>query len=167
MPRYFFNLTFGQRVVPDEEGVELPNQSAARDEALAAVRGVTDPQTGRTSRRWAGWFLEVADDRGGFFRTPIGHPALQVVSSEPHASPAEAPDLMLVREAATVPYAPAASRTAEIVRQMQGRRQLTQQLLKDNRQFRAELLSVCLASGAIRVRTNRLVLLARAASSRD
>jgi hypothetical protein len=38
MPLYFFHLNFGHRVLPDEEGVELPNRSAAREEALAAVR---------------------------------------------------------------------------------------------------------------------------------
>jgi hypothetical protein len=37
MPRYFFHLRFGQRVVRDEEGIELPNRSAARDEAVAVV----------------------------------------------------------------------------------------------------------------------------------
>jgi hypothetical protein len=29
MPRYFFYLSFGRRVVRDDEGVELPNRSAA------------------------------------------------------------------------------------------------------------------------------------------
>src|SRR5215471_634814 len=29
MPLYFFHLNFGHRVLPDEEGVELPNRSAA------------------------------------------------------------------------------------------------------------------------------------------
>src|SRR5215831_19748620 len=70
MPRYFFNLSFGQRFVRDEEGVDLPSRSAARDEALAAVRDLAKPQIGGNSRRWAGWFLEVADEQGQFFRTP-------------------------------------------------------------------------------------------------
>src|SRR5215471_14155738 len=30
MPRYFFHLRFGQRVLPDEEGVELRNRSRER-----------------------------------------------------------------------------------------------------------------------------------------
>ena len=67
MPRYFFNLSFGQRVVPDEEGVELPNRSAARNEALAVIRDLANPKIGGGSRRWASWFLELADDRGRFF----------------------------------------------------------------------------------------------------
>jgi len=81
MPRYFFHLSFGQRIVSDEEGVELPNRSAARDEALAVVRDLTNPEIGGNSGRWASWFLHVADERGPFFRTPIGHPALEVVAA--------------------------------------------------------------------------------------
>src|SRR5262249_12238185 len=75
MPLYFFHLSFGDRILPDDEGVELPNRSAAREEALAAVRDLSDPAVGGNPRRWASWFLQVADEQGGFFRTPIGHPA--------------------------------------------------------------------------------------------
>ncbi len=82
MPRYFFHLSFGQRVVPDEEGFELPNRSAACAEALAVVRELTNPEPSGGLRRWASWFLEVADEHGGFFRTPISHPALEVVTPE-------------------------------------------------------------------------------------
>jgi Domain of unknown function (DUF6894) len=81
MPRYFFHLSFGQRVVPDEQGVELPNRSAARDEALAVVRDLANPDISSDTRRWAAWFLEVADSEGRFFRTPIGHPALEIVTA--------------------------------------------------------------------------------------
>ena len=73
MSLYFFHLNFGHRVLPDEEGVELPNRSAAREEALAVVRDLADPKIGGNTRRWASWFLQVADDEGQFFRTPIGH----------------------------------------------------------------------------------------------
>jgi uncharacterized protein DUF6894 len=77
--RYFFHLRFGQRLLPDEEGIELPNRSAARDEALGAVGELADTKTGRPSRRWAGWFLQVTDEFGEFFRTPVGYPALDLV----------------------------------------------------------------------------------------
>ncbi|TMJ40452.1 MAG: hypothetical protein E6G86_13145 [Alphaproteobacteria bacterium] len=91
MPRYFFHLSFGQRVVSDEDGFELPNRSAACTEAWAVVRELTNPEVSGGSRRWASWFLEVADESGGFFRTPIGHPALEVVTREaPRAEPREA-----------------------------------------------------------------------------
>src|SRR5262249_50036754 len=82
MPRYFFHLRFGERLVPDEEGVELLSRTAARDEARAVVRDLADPEIGGNPRRWASWFLDVADDEGAFCRTPIGHPALQVVSPD-------------------------------------------------------------------------------------
>src|SRR5262245_58763384 len=79
MPLYFFHLNFGHRVLPDEEGVELLNRSAAREEALAVVRDLADRKIGGKTSRWASWFLQVADDEGQFFRTPIGHPALEIV----------------------------------------------------------------------------------------
>ena len=37
MPLYFFHLNFGHRVLPDEEGVELPNRSAARLQRTAQL----------------------------------------------------------------------------------------------------------------------------------
>src|SRR5260370_40923714 len=77
MPRYFFHLSFGQRVVPDEEGFELPNRSAACAEALAVVRELTNPEPSGGLRRWASWVLEVADEHGGVFRTPLSHPPLR------------------------------------------------------------------------------------------
>src|SRR5262245_16724730 len=69
MPLYFFHLSFGDRSLPDDEGVELPNRSAAREEALAAVRDLSDPAVGGNPRRWASWFLQVAGER--LLRSPI------------------------------------------------------------------------------------------------
>src|SRR6059058_6210307 len=66
----------------DRFGSSKPNRSAACTEALAVVRELTNPEVSGGSRRWASWFLEVADESGGFFRTPIGHPALEVVTRE-------------------------------------------------------------------------------------
>jgi hypothetical protein len=91
MPCYFFHLSFGQRVVPDEEGFELPNRSAACVEALAVVRELTNPELSGGPRRWASWFLEVADEDGCFFRTPIGHPAFEVVTPRDLAPQAARP----------------------------------------------------------------------------
>ena len=82
MPRYFFHLSFGQRVLPDEEGVELPSRTAARNEALAVVRELN---------RWPSWFLDVADEAGRFFRTPLGHPALELVTPDAAASSPNCP----------------------------------------------------------------------------
>src|SRR5262245_16526276 len=159
MPRYFFHLQFGQRVVPDEEGVELPSRTAARNEALAVVRDLANPEVGG-SRLWASWFLEVADDRGEFFRAPIGHPALEVVTPGRPDYGAEDPQLESIHRAATASLrdrAAGRSRSAELVRQMSARRERTAQLLKANERLRQELSSLCLASQNIRIRTSRLV----------
>ena len=121
MPRYFFHLSFGQRVARDEEGFELPSRSAARDEALAVVRDLADPQIGGNPRRWASWFLEVADDRGVFFRTPIGHPALEIVKPDTDEPRAEEPTPTPAWPAATDFFpeeAAARSRTAGLVLQI-------------------------------------------------
>lgn len=40
MPRYHFNLHNGLGSVPDEQGRELPDLEAARDEALKAARSI-------------------------------------------------------------------------------------------------------------------------------
>jgi hypothetical protein len=157
MPRYFFHLSFGQRTVPDEEGVELPNRTAAREEALAVVRDLANPEHSGHSRRWASWFLDVADETGGFFRTPIGHPALEVVTRQTNSPRVAQPTVAPLT----------GSGTAELVRQMAARREQTVHLLKHNERLRRELSSICRASEGIRIRANRLVSLARAAGARS
>src|SRR5262245_33186807 len=154
MPLYFFHLNFGQRVVPDEEGVELLSRSAARDEALAVVRELVKSEAGGSRRRWAGWFVEVADEMGGFFRTPIGQPALEIVTPAYHA-----PGVRLAATALPVD-ASVRARMAELVRQMEARHQRTAQLLKETDRLRRGLLSVWLASEGIVARTNGLLSLA-------
>lgn len=169
MPRYFFHLSFGQRVVPDEEGVELPSRAAARNEALAVVRDLANPEIGGNARRWARWFLDVSDEQGRFFRTPIGYPALQVVTPDPTECRAEPREPRPMEQAATAfigDVVVARARTAEIVRQMSTRQSRTAQLLKANDQLRRELLSLCRACEAIGISTRRLVALARVAGGR-
>lgn len=161
MPHYFFHLSFGQRLVPDDEGVELPNRSAARDEALAVVRELANPEVGGNARRWASWFLQVADDRGAFLRMPIGHPALEIVSADGQALQAEElrtrPD-----PAATAARGGAASRTrTELLQQIWAIRQRTAQLMDDNRRLREELSSLYLLSENMRLLASRAVALAQ------
>src|SRR5262245_62553863 len=117
MPRYFFHLRFGQRFVPDEEGVDLPSRSAARDDALAAVRDLANPERGGNLRRWASWFVEVADEQGGFFRTPIGHPVLELVTEDLLERRAEQP----APKPAALALHEASARTAELVREITAR----------------------------------------------
>jgi hypothetical protein len=167
MPRYFFHLSFGRRAVPDEEGVELPNRMAARDEALAAVRDLADPKIGGSSRRWASWFLEIADDEGPFFRTPIGHPALELVTVDGLKHQGKAPDVKPERPAAHFPEGVADDhRAGQLVRQMRARRDETARLLTANEQLRRELSSTYLASENIRTRSRHLVSVARAGGTR-
>jgi hypothetical protein len=79
MALYFFHLSFGDQTFPDDEGVQLPNRSAAHSEALAVIRELADPEVAGNPSRWASWFLHVADERGEFLRLPMGHPALEIV----------------------------------------------------------------------------------------
>lgn len=165
MPLYLFHLAFGHRTVPDEEGVELPNRSAAREEALAVVRDFADPDSGGNPRRWAGWFLQLADENGQFFRTPIGHPALEIVAGDAHELHTSQPAVKPMRRTAPVAVGRGASgnvRHGQVVLQMVAARQRTEELLRDNQRLRHELSSLCLVSDAIMVRTKSLVSLARA-----
>ena len=166
MPLYFFHLSFGDRTVPDDEGAELPNRSAAREEALAVIRDLADPEVAGNPRRWASWFLQVADEGGEVLRMPIGHPALEVVTPDGHQTEAEPSEEKPTRPATTV-AARGGRRSAMLVQQISAVRKRTEQLLQRNQQLRAELSSVCLASASIRVRASRLVSLARCASPTD
>src|SRR5258708_40272841 len=94
MARYFFHLSFGQRVVPDEEGFELPNRSAACAEALAVVRELTNPEPSGGLRRWASWVLEGAGQNGRVCpppphppRPPRGTPRGPLPRALPRAPP--------------------------------------------------------------------------------
>src|SRR5262245_8972065 len=161
MPRYFFHLRFGQRVVPDEEGTELPSRLAARAEALAVVRELANPEVGGNARRWASWFLQVADDEGQFFGMPIGHPALELVTADGQELKTEEsrirPDT-----AATADRGGAASRTrGALLQQIWAIRQSTAQLMEDNQRLREELSSLQLASENIRLHMARTMALAQ------
>jgi hypothetical protein len=169
MPLYFFHLSFGDRTVPDDEGVELPNRSAAREEALAVIRDLADPEVAGNPRRWASWFLQVVDEGGEVLRMPIGHPALEVVTPDTSASRTGEVELGTIRPAATAAVRQgiaSTSRSAVLVQQISVVRKRTAQLLEDNRQLQHQLSSVCLASASIRVRASRVVSLARLAVRR-
>jgi hypothetical protein len=168
MPLYFFHLSFGDRTVPDDEGVELPNRFAAREEALAVIRDLSNPEIAGNPRRWASWLLQVADEGGEFLRMPIGHPALEVVTPDTSASRAAEAELKTrrpARPAAARQSIASSSRSAPLVQQISAVRKRTEQLLEDNRQLRHELSSVCLASASIKVRASRVVSLARLAGA--
>lgn len=164
MPLYFFHLSFGDRTVPDDEGVELADRSAARAEALAVIRDLGNPEVAGNPRRWASWFLQVADEAGEFLRMPIGHPALEVVTPDGREREAEPSEERPTRPAATVATRHG-RRSAALVQQMSAVRKQTNELLQRNQQLRGELSAVCLASASIRVRASRVVSLARLAGA--
>src|SRR5262252_1442295 len=166
MPLYYFHLSFGGRTVTDDEGVELPNRAAAREEALAVIRDLSNPEVAGNPRRWASWFLQVTDEEGEFLRMPIGHPALEVVTPNGLQLHAELSEAKPTQPAATVATRQG-RRSAMLVQQMAAVRKRTEQLLQRNQQLRLELSSVCLASANIRVRASRVVSLARLASPTD
>jgi len=169
MPRYFFHLSFGQRVVPDEEGFELPNRSAARNEALAVVRDLAGRDVGGNARRWASWFLEVADDNGRFFRTPIGHPALEIVTPNAQELKGNAQELDgEERQVRPIPATTAALQgdpllrtRAALTHQIWVLRKRTAELMEDHRRLREELSSLYNASENIRRHVRRTVARAR------
>src|SRR5262245_11103138 len=166
MPHYFFHLAYGTRTVLDEEGIELPDRSAARAEALAAISELSDAPTGGNSRRWAGWFLQLADEQGQFFRTPIGHPALELAtpqrSVEEHSlNPASATSP--ARQGATS----ASTQVAELVWQLSTRQQHAAQLLEHSRRLHHELSSLCAANERIRAHARELVAYARLVTAKS
>jgi hypothetical protein len=154
MPLYFFQLSFGSRVLPDEEGVELRDRVAAREEAHAIIRELTDRTGEGTRRRWASWFLEVNDEVGRFLRVPIGYPALELVPNNASEPPSPRPEERPHRREelpSPRPVTPATSGhpLPRLVRQIAARLGHTAQLLERNRELRQELWSQFLRSRQI------------------
>ena len=62
MPRFFFNV-YDDVVAKDEEGVTLPNQDAARLQALAGARALMAEQVTRGYLVRSHW-IDVLDEGG-------------------------------------------------------------------------------------------------------
>jgi hypothetical protein len=161
MPLYFFHLSFGQRVIPDEEGVKLPNRSAARDEALAAVRELGNRRSEGASRRWAGWFLQLADERGNFFRTPIGQPALDIVRPGFQLATNEASQHPQVQDTEA-----RSGRATMLATELSERRQRMAELREQSRQLRHHISCLYLISEGLIIRTQLALERARAIRGR-
>src|SRR5262245_26273879 len=155
MPRYFFHLSFGDRLLPDEEGVELASRSAARQEARAVVRELS----GSVANRWASWFLRVADRRGQFLSLPLGHPALELVSKDGPSSGALIPPPEATEDRRRA--AALTERAAALFAEALVLRRRTADLLERNRQLRAELSSELRANQAAGDRAQQLTAHAR------
>jgi len=63
MPRYYFRLNKDGDVVKLPEGLDLPGNAAAREEAVAIAR---DLKMGKIQpeRKWAGWVVTIVDQHG-------------------------------------------------------------------------------------------------------
>jgi len=62
MPRYYFSVTNG-RPFSDEDGLELSDLTAVRDEAIGFARDLMLMQPAR--RDWSGWAVRVTDEAQG------------------------------------------------------------------------------------------------------
>ena len=61
--RYYFNLTSGDEVIRDRDGIELSDIHSALLHAMKAVEELRaeDPSS---SQEWKGWRLEIVDASG-------------------------------------------------------------------------------------------------------
>jgi hypothetical protein len=159
MPLYFFHLSFGSRVVSDDEGVELRNRVAAREEALVIIRELSHRAGELDSRRWASWFLNVTDEAGEFLRLPIGHPALELVAdnASKHPSPALAGPPARYEGIASTPPGTGELTLRALVRQIVARLEDIAQLLELNRELRQELSAQWLLSREVCGTARRIV----------
>ena len=164
MPRYFFNLTFGKRILPDDEGVELPSRSAARNEALAVIRDLSKSEVGGNPRRWASWFLQVVDDGGQFLRLPLGRPALEIVT--PDSQPFHAREVEASQNRQAVESETREREVAMFATQLSKRRQRTEELFEHSQRLQQTLSALCLVSERLRVSARLAVEAARAATRR-
>jgi len=165
MPHYFFHLAFGDRLVPDEEGVQLASRSQARSEAEAVIRELSDAQSGGNPRRWAGWFLQVADEKGEFLRMAIGHPALEVVAPRVRAQAAGSKPVPRPAATARDGSWSSRSRPADLIRELSQRQERAAQLFERTRHLQHEISLLCATSELLRQRARHLVAHARAASA--
>jgi hypothetical protein len=58
MPRYLFHIRDGDKLIPDEEGTELPDLSAARKEAALSAREILLEAAG-SSEPWDHCQVEI------------------------------------------------------------------------------------------------------------
>ena len=66
--RYYFNLTNGDTMIRDEEGIEASSIQAAVISAMEAVEELR-AQDPSNSEEWQGWWLEIVDASGQAVQT--------------------------------------------------------------------------------------------------
>jgi hypothetical protein len=65
---YYFNLTNGETMIRDEEGIEASSIQAAVIPAMEAVEELR-AQDPSNSEEWQGWWLEIVDASGQAVQT--------------------------------------------------------------------------------------------------
>ena len=143
MPRFFFHLSFGDRICRDEEGFDFPNRTAARAEAFAVIRDLGHGRAEENGRAWAGWTLHIADAGGQFFSLPIDQPLLAIAADRGRSK--------------SRAQAPLESRLAKLAAHLLQIRRRTMTLMEENRQLRVELASELQRGERIRAVTQRLL----------
>ena len=63
MPLFYFHLREDGTIVVDEEGIELPDLSAAREEAIAGARSILSDEA-KKGRLPLSFRVEVTDEAG-------------------------------------------------------------------------------------------------------
>ncbi len=63
MQHYYFHLTDGHVVIPDEVGVRVADLEEARAGAIEAIRELRR-EGSEANTDWMGWWIEVTDARG-------------------------------------------------------------------------------------------------------
>ena len=63
MPRYFFHLKYGNRIVVDEEGLDLRDLDRARVEVIDSIRQILN-EPGIDYEDIDGQKLEISDEAG-------------------------------------------------------------------------------------------------------
>jgi hypothetical protein len=101
VPRYFFNLNDGRRIIPDLEGTELPDHESARAHGCQVVRELARNRE-QTTRSWrlaacdahGAPYFELAfasvDEPVSAVMFPLSIPAQQMMprrSAERHKEP--------------------------------------------------------------------------------
>jgi hypothetical protein len=61
--RYYFHLTDGYVVIPDEVGVRVADLEEARAGAIGTIRELRR-ESSEANTDWRGWRIEVTDARG-------------------------------------------------------------------------------------------------------
>jgi uncharacterized protein DUF6894 len=156
MPRYFFHLRNAGKSLQDCQGLMFRGQEAACQEARQSVQDFFQPSTGRVAPEWAGWSVEVCDERGRcFLFMPFADaPKLREIASEPTEAHASSHVVQLDVARAKRELVAMETQTRELVRR-------TAMLVDRNRYEAKRLYHLMQAAGEARVRAQQLVARSR------